>query len=122
MYDRAMDKLRDEMAQEKSSAVKMAGELITLYLMADPANAEKILADGNTIKGAYSAMREYARKNRCECIPPDEACDIFAEYYGFSKLSFDEIWSAAQSGQKGKPQAPAKPESDDLDLDALLGL
>ena len=122
MYDRAMDKLRDEMAQEKSRAVKMAGELITLYLMADPVNAEKILADGNTIKGAYSAMREYARKNRCECIPPDEACDIFAEYYGFEKRPYDEIWSAAQSGQKAKPQAPAKPESDDLDLDALLGL
>ena len=122
MYDKAMDKLRDEMAQEKSSAVKMAGEMITLQLMADHGNAEKILADGKTIKGAYDAMKEHARKNRLECIPPDEACDIFAEYYGFTKLSFDEIWSAVKSGQKAKPQAPAKAGLDDLDLDALLGL
>lgn len=124
-YDRAMDKLRDEMAQSKG-AVHMAGEIITLFLMAGPENAEKILAEGKTIKGAYTKMRDLARSKRQECFDSDEAAGIFAEYYGFEKQSINDLWEAAQESRNAKPQArsevkAAKTETDDLDLDALLG-
>lgn len=124
MYDRAMDKLRDEMAKTKSKAVGMVGEIVTLYLMADEANAEKILHKEKTLSGAYAAMKSVAQKGRRECIDCDEAAEIFADYYGFEKVPMEELWELAQGRKKSKPQAAAvmAPDVDDLDLDALLGL
>lgn len=122
--DRAMDKLRDEMAKTKSKAVGMVGEIVTLYLMADAENAAKILAEGKTLWGAYGAMKSVAQKERRECIDCEEAAQIFAEYYGFQKMPMEELWELAQGRKKAKPQAAAvmAPDVDDLDLDALLGL
>lgn len=124
MYDRAMDKLRDEMAKTKSKAVGMVGEIVTLYLMADEANAEKILHKEKTLSGAYAAMKSVAQKGRRECIDCDEAAEIFADYYGFEKVPMEELWELAQGRKKSKPQAAAvmAPDVDELDLDALLGL
>ncbi len=124
MYDRAMDKLRDEMAKTKSKAVGMVGEIVTLYLMADEANAEKILRKEKTLSGAYAAMKSVAQKGRRECIDCDEAAEIFADYYGFEKVPMEELWELAQGRKKSKPQAAAvmAPDVDDLDLDVLLGL
>lgn len=124
MYDRAMDKLRDEMAKTKSKAVGMVGEIVTLYLMADEANAEKILHKEKTLSGAYAAMKSVAQKGRRECIDCDEAAEIFADYYGLEKVPMEELWELAQGRKKSKPQAAAvmAPDVDDLDLDALLGL
>lgn len=124
MYDRAMDKLRDEMAKTKSKAVGMVGEIVTLYLMADEANAEKILHKEKTMSGAYAAMKSVAQKGRRECIDCDEAAEIFADYYGFEKVPMEELWELAQGRKKSKPQAAAvmAPDVDELDLDALLGL
>lgn len=124
MYDRAMDKLRDEMAKTKSKAVGMVGEIVTLYLMADEANAEKILHKEKTLSGAYAAMKSVAQKGRRECIDCDEAAEIFADYYGFEKVPMEELWELAQGRKRSKPQADAvmAPDVDDLDLDALLGL
>ena len=124
MYDRAMDKLRDEMAKTKSKAVGMVGEIVTLYLMADEANAEKILHKEKTLSGAYAAMKSVAQKGRRECIDCDEAAEIFADYYGFEKVPMEELWEMAQGRKKSKPQAAAvmAPDVDELDLDALLGL
>lgn len=124
MYDRAMDKLRDEMAKTKSKAVGMVGEIVTLYLMADEANAEKILHKEKTLSGAYAAMKSVAQKGRRECIDCDEAAEIFADYYGFEKVPTEELWELAQGRKKSKPQAAAVmvPAVDELDLDALLGL
>ena len=143
MYDKAMDKLRDEMAKTKSKAVGMVGEIVTMYLMADEENAEKILEEGKTLAGAYGAMKSVAQKGRRECIDCEEAAEIFADYYGFEKVPMEELWELAQGRKKAKPQAAAVPSAgmtlpdgrepaiptvasagmlDELDLDALLGL
>lgn len=121
MYSKAMDKVRDEMAKG-TDAVCMVGDIVTLYLQSEPANAEKILQDGKTLKGAYGAMRDYARKERKECIAPDEAAEHIAKYYGMKPARIMDMWQAVKDEQpqeKAKPQARA--EADDLDLDALLG-
>lgn len=128
-YERAMDKIRDEMAKSKG-AVCMVGEIVTLYLMADEGNAERILQEGRTLAGAYGKMRDLAKQKRQECFDADEAAGIFAEYYGFEKQSVNDLWEAAQERRNAKPQAPANLRTsglqesaiDDLDLDALLGL
>lgn len=124
MYERAMDKIRDEMAKSKG-AVGMVGEIVTLYLQNEPANAEKILAKGKTLKGAYSAMRDYAREKRIECMTPDEAAERIAAYYGMEPVKITGLWGARLAEDKPQPEK-AKPQAradvDDLDLDALLGL
>ena len=103
MYDRAMDKLRDEMAKTKSKAVGMVGEIVTLYLMADEANAEKILRKEKTLSGAYAAMKSVAQKGRRECIDCDEAAEIFRELY---QMGFDDpqtMHEAPHHAQIGRP-------------------
>ena len=40
MYERAMDKLRDEIAAAKDEAVRQVGEMTTMALEQDPALAE----------------------------------------------------------------------------------
>lgn len=122
MYNKAMDKIRDEMAKA-TDAVCMVGEIVTLYLQSEPTNAEKILADGKTLKGAYGAMRDYARKEHKECMTQDEAAEHIARYYGMEPAKMLDMWQAIKDEQpqeKAKPQARA--ETDDLDLDALLGI
>ena len=122
MYNKAMDKIRDEMAKA-TDAVCMVGEIVTLYLQSEPTNAEKILADGKTLKGAYGAMRDYARKEHKECMTPDEAAEHIARYYGMEPAKLMDMWQAVKDEEpqeKAKPQARA--EADDLDLDALLGI
>lgn len=122
MYNKAMDKIRDEMAKAKD-AVCMVGEIVTLYLQSEPANAEKILQDGKTLKGAYGAMRDYAREKRKECMTPDEAAEHIAKYYGMEPQKMMDMQLSVMDGEtakKPKPQARAK--ADDLDLDALLGI
>lgn len=122
MYNKAVDKIRDEMAKA-SDAVCMVGEIVTLYLQSDPANAEKILAEGKTLEGAYAAMRNYARQKRMECMTPDQASARIADYYDMETKKMMDMHQAVKESvpdETTKPQARA--EAEDLDLDALLGM
>lgn len=47
-------------------------------------NAEKILAEGKTLQGAFAEMKEIARKrqvNGCAYIPPEEGFEIIKKYF-----------------------------------------
>ena len=104
-----MDEIRDEMAREEAdSPISAIGEYVTERIQAGAA-----IPEGKTLKGAYKAMEDWARKNckgNCCYVPPARAFAIVDEYFGFSGA---------------KPQAIAEvkpaPAADDLDLDALLG-
>ena len=122
MYERAMDKIRDEMAKSKG-AVGMVGDIVTLYLKKEPANAEKILAEGKTLKGAYGAMRDYAREKRMECMDPDEAAERIAVYYGMEPVKIMGLWGAQLAEDKPeKAKTQAREDVDDLSIDAFLEL
>lgn len=113
VVNRAMDKIRDEMAAAKDDYISIIGEMMTEYLQANPSVAEAILTEGKTLAGAYGAMHEEARKNRngrsCVCIPPEKAKEIILGYYGLKPAAPVSV-------------APPVPRDDDLDLDALLGV
>ena len=59
--------------------------------------ADKLMADGKSLQGAFSAIRTEATKRRggsnCVCIPPNEAQKIIEDYYGITE-------SDKQSGQR----------------------
>lgn len=117
MYEKAIDKIRDEMAATKNNAIEMLGELLTAALRNHRDYAQAIMAEGKTVKGAYEAMRNVARKEKRECIGPSEALKIALEYYGI-KTTAAEALAIIMGGQ----EAPAEQSHDDsLDLDALMG-
>lgn len=88
-YDAAMDKLRDEMAENhKDPNLCALGEYMTGLLQERPDVAEKILSGGKSLKGAWTELVAYARKQprhgNCVAIPDAEAYRVCREYYGIS--------------------------------------
>jgi len=103
MFNKAIDKLRDEMADNAGfDLLTELGEMLCGYLRTHRAAAEQILAEGKTLSGAIGALEEYARKNRgrkdCVHIPPEKAKKLVLEYYGIREgmtrwfdISLDEL-------------------------------
>lgn len=113
-YDRAIDKIRDEMAQSKSCYVSAVGEFLTEYLRGHRSAAGAILAAGKSIKGSLEAMSGEAKRHKegnMAVLDGKTAFGIVLRYYGIS-------------GQpdEPEPQAGERDQEDDLSLDALLGL
>lgn len=106
----AMDRIRDELAKAGGNqAIEEIGEYVTRRVAA---GAD--VPEGKTLKGAFSAMKEWARKNQKNgycCVPPEKAYELVDKYFGFA-------------GKAEKPApAPIRPSvTDELDLDALLGV
>lgn len=132
IYDKAMDKLRDELAADNSAGVQQVGEYMTARLMADAELAEAILVEGKTLKGAFQAIHDYASKHRSgnfAFVPPEKAFEIVAGYYilpaqDIKSASACGFGSAGDGGAAGAEPLPDKnaPVADALDLDRLLGL
>ena len=85
---------------------------MTALLKERPDIAPKVCAKGKTLKGAYQALYEYAKKNHgssaCYPIGTVLGTSILAEYYGFSE--------AAPTSAHSDPQTSAEPD----DLLSLL--
>ena len=113
-YDTAIDALRDEMAKHPGHAgIAAIGEYLTERLQADLTLADRLDAGGKTLEGAFSAVRDYARKHQsggCGFVSDTQAFAIACEYYGIPA-----------DGEKPEAQTLA-PADDGLDLDALLGM
>jgi len=126
-YDRAVDRLRDEMAKTKNDAVRTVGEMMTMVLFQYPGHADAVLGEGKTLQGAYEAMYEYAKKNKkgnsC-CVPPDKALEILCGYYGieYGPHMFNAFGTPAATGTPHAEEQATKPQTpeDDFDLDAML--
>ena len=55
-----IDSIRDEMAASKDAYITQMGELMTAYLMRHP---ETEVAEGKTLKGAFSRLKEELAAN-----------------------------------------------------------
>ena len=110
---KALEKLRDELAAKtKHQGVQMIGERLCELVTENEAIADKLLAEGKTIEGAFDAVRGYASSHRTgnyAFVPPDKATEIIGQYFGIVGTSTEPM------------QAPKPPKAPDaLDLDALL--
>ena len=111
MFEKAIDKLRDEMAAKHNNAyVGYIGEYLTNYLREHPSAAAAIIKDGKTIEGSLKAMEDYARKQQrsgnCAVVTPEDGLRIVSEHFGL---------------QAARPEPKqTRAASDELDLDALL--
>lgn len=90
MVNRAMDKIRDEMAGTKDRNVPLIGEIMTELLLMMPEESEKILAEGKSLQGTQKHCMAYAariRKNgeRMLETSPEEDAQCISEYWGIEQ-------------------------------------
>lgn len=96
-----IDKIRDEMAKSGDQAIQVIGEYATTRVL-DGCT----VADGKTLKGAFDAIRDYAKKHQRQgyaIVVPDDAYRVVDDYYGWPHRSAATMVEAAS-------QAPAKDE------------
>ena len=109
--EKAMEKLRDELAKNAGNRVlTVIGEYVCDYLAAHPSAASLILAKDKTLTGAVNAMRTEARrtaKGNCGVLTDEEGFAIVRKYFGLAEA------------EKAKSQTSA---DFDVDLDDLLGV
>lgn len=87
MIDKAIAKITDEMMKSNNPAIRHIEEHLTA-LCTNEGIAGKILAEGKTLKGAYNAMKEEARRMAGGsgeiCISDEDGFRIVDEYFGIS--------------------------------------
>lgn len=81
----AVKKLKDEMKKEKSSYVQVIGKFLLQFIEVNPTEAEKILAEGKTIKGSLDTMRKEAEKQKVgnvAVLSDQEGFSAVLKYFG----------------------------------------
>ena len=128
-FEKAMDKLRDEMARHhEHGALCMIGEHLTELLQREPSRAGKILQDGKTLMGAYKELESYARqqakgKNGCVVLSDQQGFGIAEKYFGLENEAPEEKAEAIAPPAPAVPAAPLAAAPFALpDLDELLGI
>lgn len=128
VFDRAMDRVRDEMAKDRSPGVQGVGEFVTAILQQRPEWAEQIGAEGKSLKELYKKMEDAAKKQKtgsCYYMSQTEALNIACEYYGLTGERPDlyavpTAASTPPSAPAGSAQASAPAPEPVDELDALL--
>lgn len=85
MLKQAIDKLQAEMAATKNPYVLAVGQFLVAHVTANPADAEKILADKKTVLGSFEAMQKEAMKKKvgnCAVLTSEEGFKIVFNYFG----------------------------------------
>ena len=75
----AMDKVRDEMAKNKGGQITVLGEGVTALLGIHPEVADKIAAEGKTLKGCLEAICKAAKGGVADAVASTKA---ICAYYG----------------------------------------
>ena len=140
--EKAMDRIRDEMAKHPDEPLAEIGDYMTERLIAEEETeaedvAAAVLNTDKSLVGAFGKIRDAAAKARkngaaCVCIGPAEASRIVCEYYGIPEVSAGELGrrSGRQVPAAEEPEKNANPQTSadlnaelaaSLDLDALLG-
>lgn len=118
LMNRAMDKLRDEMAKHhKNGGLCALGEYLTGLLQARPEVADCILGK-KSLSGAWDALVAHAKKlprsGSCVAVRDEDAYRVCREYYGIGDA--EECEKAAEP--RAAVPAAVAPESS---LDDLMG-
>lgn len=98
MQEEALKKLQAEMESNKNDTyTQLVGNYTMQYVKQHPAAAEKVLAEGKTLKGSLAHMRSAAEKKKSgnyAVLTPEEGFTLVTEYYGIQ----EKPAAAAQPG------------------------
>lgn len=86
---KAMEKLDREWENAKKAEQAII-EFLRVWVAEDETAAEKVLASGKTVRGAYSAMESYARKNSRQGLNGKEAWVQVMKYFGEDETAADQ--------------------------------
>ena len=86
---RALEKL-DDAYGKADEAQKAIIDFLRVWVQEDEGAAEKITADKKNPAGAYSAMRDYAKKTSMQCLHGKEAWVQVMKYYGEDETAADQ--------------------------------
>lgn len=114
MLDQAIQKIKTEMDSNKDGYTQAVGGFLLQHLETNPAAAEKIMAEGKTIKGSLDEMRKAAEKQKvgnCAVLTDAEGFAVVLKYYG--------IEGKAQAATSAPPAAPA-PDRKSIDFSVNL--
>lgn len=102
MLNKAIDKIRDEMAAHPEDAyISCVGEYLTDHLQRHPEDAAAILAEGKTIAGSLKEMEKYAKDHKqgnVGVVPPDIGFGIVMKYFEIGEKADNEAKSADVCG------------------------
>ena len=80
----------DDMYGKANEAEKAIIDFLKVWIAEDEFAAEKVAANNKTPKGAYNAMRNYARKKNAQGLHGKEAWVQVMKYYGEDETSADQ--------------------------------
>ncbi len=80
----------DDMYGKANDSEKAIIDFLKVWIAEDESAAEKVTADNKTPKGAYNAMRDYARKKNAQGLHGKEAWVQVMKYYGEDETSADQ--------------------------------
>lgn len=129
MKDKAIEKINAEMQKKANDPYT---EIVGHYIIdrcLDAACAEKVMADGKTLKGAMDAIMAKARKAKSGNVAVLTPGDVFGavdEHFGFDTneaAQFAAISSAAHSNapvQQPQPKTPERATGSIISLEDFL--
>ena len=112
-YQAVIDKLDTEAEKENKPEIRAIEGLLREVCKNNEAACDCVLAEGKTMTGALSSMREVASKRKngsnCVCIAPDEAEKIIFKYYGIKGNAERDI--DTESAETAKSQTVGNSET-----------
>ena len=121
-FDKAMERIRDEMAKNSQRYVQVVGEYLTEYLQKHPEAAKKLASGKKSISGSLAAMRKEAEKQKegnVAVLDDAEAFGIVLRYYEAEPLP---ARAEKETAPDKRRRAEKAAEADPFDLDALMGV
>lgn len=102
MFDKAIDKIRDEMAVKADNPyIQYVGRYLTDHLQRHPEDAAAILTEGKTIEKSMKEMEKYARDHKsgnCAVVSDQDGFRIVMEYFGIGEKADNEAKNANVCG------------------------
>lgn len=116
MLKNAISKIQTEMNQNQNHPyVKVVGGMLLQQLEVNPGAAERILAEGKTIKDSFKEMQKEARKKQvdgCATLTDAEGFAVVLKYFG--------IEAPVNTPLPATPPAAAAPALPVTDFDVKL--
>lgn len=84
---KAIDKIDQEAEKMGSATVRLLCSHIIDHCLVNDENADKVLAEGKSLKGCWDYITSNARKQaegNCAAVPDDTVYEWAAGYYGFT--------------------------------------
>ena len=84
---KAIDKIDQEAEKIGSASVRKLCSHIIDHNLVNDSNADKVLAEGKSLKGCWDHITKNARKQaagNCAAVPDDTVYEWAAGYYGFT--------------------------------------